>query len=208
MQLVQDFRDITTGDGTYANVHSIAASVNADPSTVGILACVSTHLHTPPILVPNQAIALEWLSAVDPDGTAHTVHRFTHWACGWIDFVIINTQRAAVVDVCADIMHRLDSYPLLDEARCCSYEWEANHPAPGECYSEEGDACPCHDEGPEACAKCDGIGIVENVGTRNGSPRLESCAECNGTGTIPAANPDEVQDNGYAPCPECEGGAA
>jgi hypothetical protein len=54
------------------------------------------------------------------------------------------------------------------------------------------------------CKKCDGIGIVENVGTRNGSPQLESCAECNGTGTIPAANPDEVQDNGYAPCPECD----
>ena len=146
LQMVDDFRAMTTGDGTYANVPALAASVNADPATVGVLACVSTHRETPPILVPNQAIASEMLAAADPDGAAYAAHRFTHWAVGWIDYVIVNTQRAAVVEVCADIMHRLDSYPLLDEARCCAYEWEANHPAPGECYSEDGEACPCHEE--------------------------------------------------------------
>jgi hypothetical protein len=146
LQMVQDFRDMTTGDGTYANVAAIAASVNADPATVGVLACVSTHRETPAILAPNQAIALEWLAAADPDGTAHTVHRFTHWAIGWIDYVIVNTQRAAVVDVCADIMHRLDAYPLLDEERCYAHEWEANHPADGECYAD--DDCPCRDVAP------------------------------------------------------------
>lgn len=31
------------------------------------------------------------------------------------------------------------------------------------------------------------------------------CAECGDTGAVPAANPDEPQDNGYAPCPECNG---
>jgi hypothetical protein len=147
MQLVEDFRAMTTGDGTYANVNAIAESIGADPATVGVLACVSTHRETPPILVPNQTIALEWLSAADPDGTAHTVVRFSHWAVGWIDYVIVNTQRAAVVEVCADIMQRLDDYPLLDEARCCAYEWEANHPATGECYSEDGDSCPCRSGG-------------------------------------------------------------
>jgi hypothetical protein len=75
MRMVEDFRAMTTGDGNYADVPAIAASVNADPATVGVLACVSTHRETPPILVPNQAIALEMLAAVDPDATAYTVHR-------------------------------------------------------------------------------------------------------------------------------------
>jgi hypothetical protein len=145
MRMVEDFRAMTTGDGNYADVPAIAASVNADPATVGVLACVSTHRETPPILVPNQAIALEMLAAVDPDATAYTVHRFTHWAVGWIDYVIVNTQRAAVVEVCADIMQRLDAYPLLNEEASCMAEWEANHPAPGECYSEAGNDCPCRE---------------------------------------------------------------
>jgi DnaJ-class molecular chaperone len=33
-----------------------------------------------------------------------------------------------------------------------------------------------------SCPKCDGIGVVENVGTRNGWPRIESCEKCEGTG--------------------------
>ena len=36
------------------------------------------------------------------------------------------------------------------------------------------------------CRKCDGTGIVEYVGTRNGSPRLESCEKCDGTGSVKA----------------------
>jgi len=36
------------------------------------------------------------------------------------------------------------------------------------------------------CRKCDGFGIVEHVGTRNGSPRLESCEKCDGTGSVKA----------------------
>ena len=146
MQLVEDFHTmIATASGTWANLSAIAASVNADPATVGVLACVSTHRETPPILVPNQTVALEMLAAADPDATAYAVHRFSHWAVGWIDYVVVNTQRAAVVEVCADIMQRLDTYPLLDESRSVGHEWEANHPAPGECYSEDGDGCPCRE---------------------------------------------------------------
>jgi DnaJ-class molecular chaperone len=36
------------------------------------------------------------------------------------------------------------------------------------------------------CRKCDGFGIVEHVGTRNESPRLESCKKCDGTGSVKA----------------------
>lgn len=32
---------------------------------------------------------------------------------------------------------------------------------------------------------------------------IRPCSECGGTGAIPAANPEQDQDNGYAPCPEC-----
>lgn len=146
MRLVQDFRDMTGGDGTWADVPALAASVGATPETVGLLACVSTHRETPPIFVPNQEIAVCMLAEADPDGTAHALHRFSHWAVGWIDYVIVNTQRAAVVDVCADIMERLDAYPLLNEEASMLAEWDANHPAPGECYSDAGNDCPCRED--------------------------------------------------------------
>lgn len=148
-QMVKDFRDMTTGDGTYANIAALAESVSADPACVGVLACVTVNRETPPVLVPNQTIALELLEAADVDadyaGYGYCVQRFTHWAVGWVDYVIINTQRTEVVEACADIMRRLDAYPLLDEMRCVEHEWEANHPNDGECYSEEGEHCPCHE---------------------------------------------------------------
>lgn len=143
MQLVQDFRSATSGDGTWANTDALAASVDADPACTGLLACVSTHRETDALLVPNQAVALEMLQAIDPDGTAHCVHRFSHWAVGWIDYVIVNTQRAEVVEVCAEIMRKLDSYPLLDEMRSYAAEYEANHPDDGLCYSECHLDCGC-----------------------------------------------------------------
>lgn len=31
------------------------------------------------------------------------------------------------------------------------------------------------------------------------------CAECHGAGSIPAANPEQPQDNGHVLCPECDG---
>lgn len=144
MQLVQDFRDTTTGDGTWADIAALAASVGATPETVGLLGCVSTHRDMPAAYATNQAVALEWLAEADQEGTAHAVHRFTHWAVGWIDYVVVNTQRQAVTEVCADIMQRIEAYPLLDENQSCIAEWEANHPATGECYADED--CPCREE--------------------------------------------------------------
>lgn len=146
LQLVQDFRDTTAGPGTWADIAALCDSVNATPETVGLLACVSTHRDMSPLFTTNQAVALECLAEADPEGTAHAVHRFTHWACGWIDYVVVSTQRQAVTEVCADIMQRIEAYPLLDEERSCAAEWDANHPAPGECYSDAESDCPCRED--------------------------------------------------------------
>lgn len=56
------------------------------------------------------------------------------------------------------------------------------------------------------CPKCEGIGIVENVGTwSNPAPYLATCQTCHGAGSIPAANPEQPQDNGHVLCPGCDG---
>lgn len=46
---------------------------------------------------------------------------------------------------------------------------------------------------------------VRTVATAHGIRivHIGDCDTCRGVGTIPAANPEEPQDNGYTRCPDC-----
>lgn len=53
--------------------------------------------------------------ALDPEGLDHEVHRFGHWACGWVEEVAYRPGSA--VALMADRFRaRLDDYPILDES--------------------------------------------------------------------------------------------
>lgn len=50
------------------------------------------------------------------------VHRFGHWACGWVEIILVHSSRASEVE---EIERDLDRYPLLDESDYCEREYEA-----------------------------------------------------------------------------------
>ena len=70
--------------------------------------------------------------------TAH----FGHWACGWIDEIIWDAGRTDVAEAVEAWRTALADYPVADEMHYSSLEWDMNHPAEGECYSDDPE-CSC-----------------------------------------------------------------
>jgi hypothetical protein len=56
----------------------------------------------------------ERLRKADPDGEDYEAHQFNHWACGWVEIVIVRPGSAAA-DEAEKIEGELENYPLLDE---------------------------------------------------------------------------------------------
>jgi hypothetical protein len=44
-----------------------------------------------------------------------TVERSSHWACGWVDYLIIDPACASAVKLAEELRERLEDYPVLDE---------------------------------------------------------------------------------------------
>lgn len=64
----------------------------------------------------NWEAMLEAYSAADPEGSNYEVHRFGHWAVGWIEEVAVRPG-SRCADVAAELRARLEVYPILDEHR-------------------------------------------------------------------------------------------
>jgi hypothetical protein len=79
----------------------------------------------------NFRVALRSLETVDPDGKDHEIHRFGHWACGWLEIIIVRPGTAAHQDAweteCA-----LANYPILDEMDWSELESEEQEDEPEE----------------------------------------------------------------------------
>lgn len=71
------------------------------------------------------------------------VAHFRHWAVGWVDELIYRPSDADAAAIVRELRERLEEYPLLNEDDAYRREWETDHPSPSECYSDEGDDCPC-----------------------------------------------------------------
>ena len=54
-----------------------------------------------------------WDELKDYDGVE--IHRFNHWAVGWIEQILIHEDDEEALDVAEDILAILDNYPLLNE---------------------------------------------------------------------------------------------
>jgi len=56
------------------------------------------------------------------------VVRHRHWACGWIEYIIVDRNAPEkLLDTCVDICRALENHPVLDEDTYTQAQWEAIH---------------------------------------------------------------------------------
>lgn len=108
MQLYKDFAP------TAFDAHGLALDDRQD----WIVAPVGRNRDSGPLDESNFAAALEILGG---ESETCEVHRFGHWACGWLEIVIVSPDRAAEVEAIED---RLANYPVLDESDLSNREYE------------------------------------------------------------------------------------
>lgn len=54
------------------------------------------------------------LEAIDPEGDTWESHRFSHWACGWVEILLTKPDTKAT-DAAQEAYSNLLDYPVLDE---------------------------------------------------------------------------------------------
>ena len=74
------------------------------------------------------------------------IHRFGHWACGWLEIIIVDTESPAL-DVALEIRAALEDYPALDESDFSNREYTAS------CENIESIAGRFADDLPQGWAK-------------------------------------------------------
>ena len=120
---------------------------------------LSVHRDSEDIDVSNFRVAQKRLEAIDADNVA--VERSSHWACGWIDRLLIAPDVPALAVEAKTIADQLEDYPILDEDDLGELENEQSE-ALGysyDCYRSEHDDCPRSrgdsDERGDADCQCD-----------------------------------------------------
>ena len=71
-----------------------------------------------PLERSNFAAALEQLGG---ESDTVEVHRFGHWACGWLEIVLVHPSRLADAQAIED---ELEDYPVIDEEALSELEFE------------------------------------------------------------------------------------
>jgi hypothetical protein len=70
----------------------------------------------------NFKAALNILIAIDADSVG--VERAGHWACGWVETIIIDPDNAAIVKSAQAILDAMENYPIVNEELFSEMEWE------------------------------------------------------------------------------------
>lgn len=83
-------------------IREIAAAAGIDPSEVGV-------------------IGRPWIDA-DPYDLPVGIASFRHWACGWIDELVVRADHAAAIACAASLVDRVADYPVLDEDHYAAVE--------------------------------------------------------------------------------------
>lgn len=52
------------------------------------------------------------------------IEEASHWACGWIQYLIVDPACLESVKTAEEILERLDNYPVLDDEDFCALEME------------------------------------------------------------------------------------
>jgi len=66
-----------------------------------------------------------------------TIERFSHWAVGWIDYLIIDPECMPAVALADSLLEKLDSYPVLNEDDFSAKEQEEVEVFWRDCYSSK-----------------------------------------------------------------------
>lgn len=98
----------------------------------------------------NMDVILEHFNENFADGKNDTwmVDRASHWACGWVDELLVKIKTAngdftPEFLYMTEVHNHLEDYPILDEMKASEYEWNENHPdSDDRCYSDDPD-CGC-----------------------------------------------------------------
>lgn len=69
----------------------------------------------------NYDYALEALKDADPDAVDE-IHS-SHFAVGWYDNLMVDTRNEKVLQCLAELLERLENYPILDESDLSQREW-------------------------------------------------------------------------------------
>lgn len=106
------------------------------PKTLALLPGCSNHEHRNWLIGPvghhrdsdtveesNWQVMLDAMSDADPSGENYEVHRFGHWAVGWVEEIAARPGSKCAA-LAAELRERLDNYPLLDEEHHADLESE------------------------------------------------------------------------------------
>lgn len=75
----------------------------------------SVHRDSDPIDQSNHRVLVRELESVDPDQLHHGVMHCNHWAVGWIDHVLVDTDNPQVMQIIEDCTAALSDYPILSD---------------------------------------------------------------------------------------------
>ena len=74
--------------------------------------------------VITERLKVENLDIIDLTDNPSPVNvRHTHWACGWIELILIHKDDKESMKIANEIEENLDNYPVLDEDHFSEMEW-------------------------------------------------------------------------------------
>ena len=71
----------------------------------------------------NYSVAMAEFDRMDPEWDDHEDHRFNHWACGWLEVIIVRPD-SPCFDKATEMSDSLADYPVLNEDDFSKREWE------------------------------------------------------------------------------------
>ena len=87
-----------------------------------------------PLDESNFSVALDMLGG---ESESVQVHSFGHWACGWLEIILIYPRDKRAASIAGEIAESLSNYPILDEFDYSERELEAAEQIWRNCYSVE-----------------------------------------------------------------------
>lgn len=102
-----------------AQEHSLDAAYFGDRAEWVI--AYAQHRDSDTITRSNWAV---FLAALGGESDTVAIERSTHWAVGWIDYLIIDPSDTERVGLAERLREKLEDYPVLDEMEWSNLEWD------------------------------------------------------------------------------------
>lgn len=124
-----------------------------------IVAIGSVHRDSDTVAQSNHTVLCELLEKIDPNQDHWGLLQCNHWAVGWIDHIIVDTEHTELMQEIRECDNALADYPILSDDHHSQLEFDLHcDDSCGSdcslCDSELGD----HDSGrcePETCKHCE-----------------------------------------------------